>query len=63
MANLRIRTQLAQPANRSKHNALNVASANPLNAYPHALITALYIHNDPFNDLADDLFALGVCGG
>ena len=62
LADLRIRTQLAQLANRSNHDALGVASAEPLDAHLDPLAAALHIHDDPFDNLANDLFAIG-CGG
>ena len=50
LADLRIRTQLAQLANRSNHDALGVASAEPLDAHLDPLAAALHIHHDPFDE-------------
>src|SRR2546421_12981536 len=52
LPDLRIGTQLAQLANRSDHNPLGVTSSNPLDTYP-----------DPSDNLAHDLFAIGIGGG
>ena len=63
VADLWIGTQLAQLANRSDHNTLGVAPSNPLDAHLHTLAVPLYVHNDPFDNLANDLFAIGIGGG
>ena len=62
LADLRIRTQLTQLAHRSNHDALGVASPDPLDTYLHALAAALHVHDNSFDYLANDLFAIG-CGG
>src|SRR6266851_273928 len=63
LADLRIGTQLAQLANRSNHNPLSVASSDPLDTHPDPLAAPLHVDHDPFDDLANDLFAIGYCGG
>src|SRR5262249_560280 len=62
VADLRIGTQIAQLANGSDHDPLGVTSADPLDTHADAFAAALHIHNDPLDDLTDDLFAIG-CGG
>ncbi len=62
VADLWIGTQFAQRGNRSNHDSLGVASADPLDTHADTFAAALHIHNDPLDDLADDLFAIG-CGG
>jgi hypothetical protein len=63
VADLWIGTQLAQRANRSDHHTLGVASSNPLDAHLHTFAVPLYIHHDPFDNLTNDLFAIGIGGG
>jgi hypothetical protein len=63
LPDLRIRTQLAQLANRPNHDPLSVASTDPLDAHQDALTVPLYVHYDPFDNLANDLFALRIAGG
>ncbi len=48
LADLGIRTQLAQLANRADHKPLSVTSSNPLDMYPDPLAVPLYVHSDPF---------------
>jgi hypothetical protein len=63
LPDLRIGTQLAQRANWSDHDPRSQASSNPLDAHLHTLAVPLYIHNNPFDHLANDLFAIGIGGG
>ena len=62
VADLRIGAHLAQLANWSDHDSLGVASADPLNTYIHPFEAFFYINDDPFDNLADDLFAISCRG-
>src|SRR6266566_3252322 len=62
LADLWIGAQVTQLANRSDHDPLGGASADPLDTHLHTLAVALHIYDDSLNDLADDLFPIG-CGG
>ena len=48
---------------RADHDPRSQASSNPLDAHLHTLAVPLYVHNDPFDNLANDLFAIGIGGG
>jgi len=63
LPDLRIRTQLAQLANRTNHDPLSISSTDPLDAHQDALAVPLYIHHDSFDNLANDLFAIRIGGG
>src|SRR6266566_2776118 len=62
LADLRIGAQVTQLANRSNYNTLGGASPNPLDTHLDALAAAFYINDDPLDNLADDLFAVGCRG-
>src|SRR5205085_1898710 len=47
----------------SNHHALGVASSDPLDAHLDSFAVALHIHDDPFDNLANDFFAIGIGGG
>src|SRR5206468_11305520 len=53
---------ITQFANRSKHDSLAVTSADPLDPHLHLLAAALHVHDDPFYNLANDLFAISIAG-
>src|SRR5713101_2955191 len=62
VADLRIGAQFAQLANRSDHDTFSLTATDPLDTHADTLAVALHIHNDPFNDLANDLFAVSSHG-
>ncbi len=63
VADLRIGTQFTQFANRSNHDPLGVASADPLNTHMHPFEAFLHVYDDPLDHLTNDLFAIGISGG
>src|SRR6266700_2429800 len=63
VADLWIGTQFAQLANRSDHDPLGMASADPLNTHVHPFAAALHINDDSLDHLTNDLFAISLSGG
>ncbi|HVB24517.1 MAG TPA: hypothetical protein VNG51_21450 [Ktedonobacteraceae bacterium] len=55
--------RLTHLANWSDHDSLAGTSADPLDTHLHPLAATLDIHDDPFDHLANDLFAISIAGG